>query len=64
MSEVKATPPVIIPNGDSADHAAEISYTLSRDATVSIWFRDDELPRNPAGKVLKRDLRDELIGSG
>jgi hypothetical protein len=41
LSEVKATPPVITPNGDSADHAAEISYTLSRDATVSIWFRDD-----------------------
>jgi acyl-CoA synthetase (AMP-forming)/AMP-acid ligase II len=29
---------------------------------VKIWFRDDELPRNPAGKILKRDLRDELVG--
>jgi long-chain acyl-CoA synthetase len=28
-----------------------------------VWFRDDELPRNPAGKVLKRDLRDELLES-
>jgi len=27
-----------------------------------VWFREDELPRNPAGKVLKRDLRDELVG--
>lgn len=27
---------------------------------VQIWFRDDDLPRNPAGKVLKRDLREEL----
>ena len=27
---------------------------------VQIWFRDDDLPRNPAGKVLKRDLRQEL----
>jgi long-chain acyl-CoA synthetase len=25
-----------------------------------VWIRDEELPRNPAGKVLKRELRDEL----
>jgi long-chain acyl-CoA synthetase len=25
-----------------------------------IWFRDEPLPRNPAGKVLKRELRDEV----
>jgi long-chain acyl-CoA synthetase len=27
-----------------------------------IWFRDEPLPRNPAGKVLKRELRDPLVG--
>jgi len=27
-----------------------------------IWFRQESLPRNPAGKVLKRTLRDELVG--
>jgi long-chain acyl-CoA synthetase len=27
-----------------------------------IWFRREPLPRNPAGKVLKRTLRDELVG--
>jgi long-chain acyl-CoA synthetase len=27
-----------------------------------IWFRDQPLPRNPAGKVLKRELRAELLG--
>jgi long-chain acyl-CoA synthetase len=27
------------------------------------WFRADPLPRNPAGKVLKRELRAELIGA-
>ncbi len=27
------------------------------------YFRDNPLPRNPAGKVLKRQLRDELIPS-
>jgi long-chain acyl-CoA synthetase len=26
------------------------------------WFRADPLPRNPAGKVLKRELRSELLG--
>jgi long-chain acyl-CoA synthetase len=28
-----------------------------------IWFRSEPLPRNPAGKVLKRQLRDELLES-
>ena len=28
---------------------------------VKIWFRPDPLPRNPAGKILKRELRQELI---
>ncbi|MDQ3107665.1 MAG: acyl--CoA ligase [Actinomycetota bacterium] len=27
---------------------------------VRVWFREDDLPRNPAGKILKRDLRQEL----
>jgi acyl-CoA synthetase (AMP-forming)/AMP-acid ligase II len=27
-----------------------------------VYFRAEPLPRNPAGKVLKRDLRDELVG--
>ena len=27
-----------------------------------IWFYEEPLPRNPAGKVLKRDLRDEVLG--
>jgi long-chain acyl-CoA synthetase len=29
---------------------------------VRIWLRDEPLPRNPAGKILKRDLKDELVG--
>ncbi len=29
---------------------------------VRIWFKEEPLPRNPAGKILKRDLRDELVG--
>jgi long-chain acyl-CoA synthetase len=26
------------------------------------WFRSEEIPRNPAGKALKRELRTELLG--
>jgi long-chain acyl-CoA synthetase len=29
-----------------------------------IWFRSEPLPRNPQGKVLKRELRDHLVGPG
>jgi long-chain acyl-CoA synthetase len=29
---------------------------------ASIWFRDDQLPRNANGKFLKRELRAELVG--
>jgi long-chain acyl-CoA synthetase len=29
---------------------------------TKVWFYDEELPRNPAGKVLKRDLREALVG--
>jgi long-chain acyl-CoA synthetase len=27
-----------------------------------IWFSDEPLPRNPAGKILKRDLKAKLLG--
>ena len=30
---------------------------------VRVWFHDRDLPRNPAGKVLKRELRAELLGA-
>jgi long-chain acyl-CoA synthetase len=29
-----------------------------------IWFRSEPLPRNPQGKVLKRELRSSLLGTG
>jgi long-chain acyl-CoA synthetase len=28
---------------------------------VRIWFKDEPLPRNPNGKILKRDLKTELL---
>ncbi len=30
---------------------------------VKVWFSDEPLPRNPAGKVLKRELRDAVLGA-
>jgi long-chain acyl-CoA synthetase len=30
---------------------------------VRIWFTDEPLPRNPAGKILKRQLRDEVVAT-
>jgi acyl-CoA synthetase (AMP-forming)/AMP-acid ligase II len=33
-------------------------------APAHIWFRDADLPRNPAGKVLKRQLREEVAPAG
>ncbi|HZR81658.1 MAG TPA: class I adenylate-forming enzyme family protein [Candidatus Binatia bacterium] len=29
---------------------------------VRIWFYDEPLPRNPAGKILKRELKQQLVG--
>ncbi len=29
---------------------------------TQVWFRSEPLPRNPQGKVLKRELREELVG--
>jgi len=29
---------------------------------TQVYFRESPLPRNPAGKVLKRDLREEVVG--
>ena len=38
-------------------------YLAGFKVPTHVWFRDEPLPRNPAGKVLKRELRDELAGS-
>jgi hypothetical protein len=31
---------------------------------TKVWFRSEPLPRNPQGKALKRELRDELLVPG
>jgi long-chain acyl-CoA synthetase len=30
---------------------------------VRVWFLPEPLPRNPNGKILKRDLKDQLVGA-
>ena len=39
-------------------HASPASW-----CPTHVWFRSEPLPRNPAGKVLKRELRDEVVDS-
>ncbi|MCX6512826.1 MAG: long-chain fatty acid--CoA ligase, partial [Actinobacteria bacterium] len=39
---------------------AHVGEHLARFSVPSkIWFRQEAIPRNPAGKILKRQLRDE-----
>ena len=47
---------------DLRAHVAEHLAVPSR-CPAHVYFRDEPLPRNPAGKVLKRDLREELAGA-
>ncbi|WP_240808531.1 class I adenylate-forming enzyme family protein [Actinomadura geliboluensis] len=57
---------VIVPRPGAAVDEAEIrAFTGGRIAAfkvpVHVWFRDEPLPRNPGGKILKRRLREELL---
>ena len=56
---------VQIRHGESATQAELQRFVGERLAAFKvpsrIWFRDEPLPRNPAGKILKRDLREELL---
>jgi len=57
---------VVLRPGAVADEGEIQSHVRERLAAfkvpVKVWFRDEPLPRNPAGKILKRALRDELVG--
>jgi len=51
-------------HADAEDIRAHVRERLAAfKVPVHIWFRGDDLPRNPAGKVLKRQLRDEVMPS-
>jgi len=55
---------VRVRNGGDVDEAGLAAHLRQRLAGFKVpsrwWLRSDELPRNAAGKVLKRQLRDEL----
>ena len=59
---------IIAREGRTIDEDELRSYVAERLARYNVptrfWFREGHLPRNPAGKVLKRQLRDELVGTG
>jgi len=58
---------VTLKRGASATEEELKQFVAARLAAFKVparvWFYDGELPRNPAGKVLKRELRQELIGA-
>ncbi|MFZ1997649.1 MAG: long-chain fatty acid--CoA ligase, partial [Solirubrobacteraceae bacterium] len=55
---------VIVPAGDDADVAAMVAYVRERIADFKVpqyvAVRHEPLPRNPGGKVLKAQLRQEI----
>jgi long-chain acyl-CoA synthetase len=58
---------IITRDGRTIDEGELRGYVAERLARYNVptrfWFREGHLPRNPAGKVLKRQLRDELVGA-
>jgi long-chain acyl-CoA synthetase len=59
---------VVLRPGSDVDADALARHVRGRLAAFNVpsrfWFRSDPLPRNPQGKVLKRELRGELFGGG
>jgi long-chain acyl-CoA synthetase len=58
---VKRVPGTSVTEQELKDHVSQRLAAFK--VPVRIDVRDDDLPRNPAGKVLKRELRDELVSS-
>jgi long-chain acyl-CoA synthetase len=58
---VHVRPGMSLSDADIQEHVA--SRLAAFKVPVRIWFSDKPLPRNPTGKLLKRQLRDELVGA-
>jgi long-chain acyl-CoA synthetase len=58
---VQLRPGSAVTAGEVQEHVA--ARLAAFKVPVRVWFVDEPLPRNPAGKVLKRQLRDELAGA-
>ena len=53
---------VAISEQDIRDHVA--ANMAAYNVPAHVWVRDRPLPRNPAGKVLKRELKRDLVPPG
>jgi long-chain acyl-CoA synthetase len=58
---VHTTPGSKVTEDELKKHVAERLAGFKVPAKV--WFFDEPLPRNPAGKILKRELKKQLLGS-
>ncbi|MCB0969332.1 MAG: AMP-dependent synthetase, partial [Ilumatobacter sp.] len=58
---------VVVSPGQSLNEEELNEFLADRLAKFKIpsqvWFRDEPLPRNANGKFVKRDLKDELLGT-
>jgi long-chain acyl-CoA synthetase len=57
---------IVVHPGASLDQEGLTAFLSERLAKfkipTTVWFRDEQLPRNANGKFLKRELREELVG--
>ena len=56
---VHTTPDAAVTEEELREHVA--ARLAAFKVPTRIWFWDDPLPRNPAGKILKRDLRQRVL---
>jgi long-chain acyl-CoA synthetase len=59
---VKRVPGAGVTEDELKEHVAQRLAAFK--VPVRIWIGDDELPRNAAGKVLKRELREKVLDPG
>ena len=64
----EAVAAVIVLRPDASLTAEELQQFLSTDLSAykipsKVWFRDEPIPRNASGKFLKREVRDQILGT-
>ena len=64
LSNVAVRPAVISPNADGVDDIAEVKYSLSRQASISIWVIDQEGVRHPLRVDKRRSKGDRTAYFG